>query len=44
MAALLDDALAAGCLGLSTNLLGQTILRQMGRIELKGDRMVIAHN
>lgn len=30
--------------GLSTNLLGQTILRQMGRIELKGDKMVIAHN
>ncbi len=30
--------------GLSTNLLGQTILRQMGRVELKGDKMVIAHN
>ena len=27
--------------GLGTNLLGQSILRRMGRIELRGDRMVI---
>lgn len=30
--------------GLQTNLLGQSVLRQLGRIELKGDRMVIERN
>jgi aspartyl protease family protein len=27
--------------GLTTNLLGQSVLRRMGRVELRGDRMVI---
>ncbi|MFM5930900.1 MAG: TIGR02281 family clan AA aspartic protease [Novosphingobium sp.] len=30
--------------GLETNLLGQSVLRKLGRIELKGDRMVIARD
>ncbi|MFM5931739.1 MAG: TIGR02281 family clan AA aspartic protease [Novosphingobium sp.] len=30
--------------GLETNLLGQSVLRKLGRIELKGDRMVISHD
>ena len=29
--------------GLSTNLLGQTILRQLGQVSLEGDQMVIRH-
>ena len=27
--------------GLDTNLLGQSVLRRLGRVELRGDRMVI---
>lgn len=27
--------------GLATNLLGQSVLRQLGSVELKGDKMVI---
>lgn len=30
--------------GLETNLLGQSVLRQFGKVELQGDRMVIRHN
>jgi len=30
--------------GLSTNLLGQTMLKRLGRVELAGDRMVIERN
>ena len=30
--------------GLQTNLLGQSMLRRLGRIELRGDRMVIRHS
>ena len=29
--------------GLSVNLLGQNVLRQLGKVELQGDRMVIEH-
>lgn len=29
--------------GLSTNLLGQNVLRRLGKVELRGDRMVIHH-
>jgi len=29
--------------GLATNLLGQSVLRRLGRVELRGDRMVIEH-
>ena len=29
--------------GLETNLLGQSMLRRLGKVELQGDRMVIAH-
>ncbi len=30
--------------GLDTNLLGQSLLKKLGRVELKGDRMVIGHD
>ncbi|NOU02416.1 MAG: retroviral-like aspartic protease family protein, partial [Novosphingobium sp.] len=30
--------------GLGTNLLGQSVLRQFGKVELQGDRMVIRHS
>ncbi len=30
--------------GLQTNLLGQSMLKKLGRVELKGDRMVIGHD
>lgn len=30
--------------GLGTNLLGQSVLRQLGKVELQGDRMVIGHS
>ena len=30
--------------GLETNLLGQSLLRQLGKVELRGDRMVIRHS
>jgi aspartyl protease family protein len=29
--------------GLGVNLLGQSVLRRLGKVELQGDRMVIAH-
>lgn len=29
--------------GLETNLLGQSVLRRLGKVELQGDRMVIRH-
>ncbi len=29
--------------GLETNLLGQSVLRKLGKVELQGDRMVIRH-
>ncbi|MFM6932603.1 MAG: TIGR02281 family clan AA aspartic protease [Novosphingobium sp.] len=30
--------------GLETNLLGQSVLRKFGKVELRGDRMVISHD
>ena len=30
--------------GLETNLLGQSMLRKLGKVELEGDKMVISHN
>ncbi len=30
--------------GLGTNLLGQSLLRRLGKIEMRGDRMVIRHS
>jgi aspartyl protease family protein len=30
--------------GLETNLLGQSLLRRLGKVELRGDRMVIRHS
>lgn len=30
--------------GLETNLLGQSMLRKLGRVELNGDKMTISHN
>ena len=30
--------------GLETNLLGQSLLRRLGKVELRGDRMVIHHS
>jgi len=30
--------------GLGTNLLGQSLLRRLGKVELRGDRMVIRHS
>lgn len=38
---LLHDVDAVVVQGLTTNLLGQSVLRQLGGIELKGDKMVI---
>ncbi|WP_338466904.1 TIGR02281 family clan AA aspartic protease [Novosphingobium sp. ZN18A2] len=37
----LDDVDAVVVQGLSTNLLGQSVLRRLGRVELSGDRLVI---
>lgn len=30
--------------GLETNLLGQSVLRKFGKVELRGDRMIITHD
>ena len=30
--------------GLETNLLGQSLLRRLGKVELRGDHMVIRHS
>lgn len=30
--------------GLQTNLLGQSVLRKFGKVEMRGDRMVISHD
>ncbi|MDE2561538.1 MAG: TIGR02281 family clan AA aspartic protease [Sphingomonadales bacterium] len=37
----LTDVDAVVVQGLQTNLLGQSVLRQLGRVELRGDRLVI---
>lgn len=38
-----QDVQAVIMRGLSVNLLGQNVLRQLGKVELQGDRMVIEH-
>ena len=40
----LDAIRAVVAQGLSENLLGQSVLRQLGRVELKGDTMVLVPN